>query len=256
MSDAEKGPEVSISVEVPYLSLYDKILIESSSNLDVANKLETLFSKKNNWDEFLVEQQQDERARELTLISIPRTAESEPLLMSLLIFSSSNTFFNTKKDVLFTGTRAYTNLSLLRSVWELSGNKEMIKEFNPISMLEQKGFIDTVNALSSSPSSIIAVGDEISYLHGLFSKDTWNILGGIVSKPITVKMHKSDITGESPLLGTMVLIGDALEALFSVVTRMSTFDIPHVQEDMKKIQESFASGGRDEKNKKLPNNED
>jgi len=245
---------ISISVEIPYLAMYDKILSESSSTEDAAGKIAAIMNGRIGWDDLISSYSDNERMRELTVISFPKSQESEGLAFGLMTVSASNTFFNTRREVLFTGSTVYTNLSLIRSVWEFGENEEMLREFNPVKLLKQDDFIETVNALTSE-NSVIPVSKEISYLHGSFSRDTWHLLGSIITRPVTVKPFGAGITGETKLLGTMTLIGDAIEALSSSVQEMMKSEMPHVKEDMSVIIKSFI-GDSNEKNNKLSDNED
>lgn len=245
---------IKIIAEVPYLCLYNRVLSESGSNADVASKIAAIMKGTLDWDTMILGYAEDERMRDLMILSFPRSEETEELALGLTIVSSSNTFFNVKKDVLFTGSRVYTSLSTLRAVWEMGGNTEMVETFKPILSFSKEGFIETVNALARE-NSVIPVAEEISYLHGSFSRDTWAILGDVITKPVTVKAYGADINGDTLLLGSMSLVGDSIEALSSTVSRMIDTDIPHVKKDMQQIIKSFI-GVENENSKKLPNNKD
>jgi hypothetical protein len=232
-----KGTPIDISVDVPYLSLYHRIITEAESGEDVVSITNDIISGKIKWENIIQEYKDDIRMHELMVVSLTKTEEAEGFIQGLLLLSASNTYLNTKKEVLLTGSRVYTNLSLMQRVWEVSNNKTEMP-FNPVLSLEKEGFHDTIHALSSA-LSVIPVGQDISYLHGTFSKDTWNILNGIIGTPVTTQMYGANIDSNTELLGGLLLFGDAIESLASVVEKMSNSDSPHIKKDMEKIKTSF-----------------
>lgn len=248
-----------VAIEVPYLALYNRLLSESSSGEDIANKIALVSSDRLDWETFLSAYRKEDRMEELITLSFPRVPESEDLAISLLIVSSSNTYFNIKKDVLFTASTVYTNAFLFRAVWEINDNEgkpssSTMDKFDPLKSLNKEDFLKTINLISNG-KSVIPVAKEITLLHGSFSRDTWQLLGSMITKPITTKSFGSETDGETKLLGTMTLIGDSTEALVGAVRHMKDHEVSHIRDDMAVIAESFA-GDKDENNTKLLDTED
>ena len=230
----DESHEIVVSGKVPYLAILATLLRESKDDKTFFDIVDETMTNDEKWKEVYSILEDDASHKNITYFSFPKETNSLDLAVSCMVMSASNTFSNTKKDVVITPSTIYVTQLVLEQAWKSVG-----KDFGTNKTLTREDFKENMLALSNTDRAVIPVDEEIALLHGRFSRDTWKLLHSIVSPVDLPKSAYKTGDGKDEVYGYTFMVGDSYEALALLCdTEAKSWD-EHVAEDFNKIILSF-----------------
>lgn len=233
----ESSSGVNIAVEIPYLCFFNMIIRASATGETVSEKVTGIMNGSIPWETFLNEIISSEFSEKDILVSFPRDASSEDISIAVMMLSASNSYSRISKDLILTATKVYAPLDLVRLAWDTNIEDGNFK-FNPLPSLKKDDFISTMNALAKE-NMVVNISEDLAFVHGNLSKDTWSMIGGLIAAPVTTTMFGTEYETSSKVFGSVTLIGNGINALTMLISNNIDSPVDHIREDMETLSKSF-----------------
>ena len=228
---------VNIAVEIPYLCFFNMLIRASATGESVSEKVTGIMSGSVPWEVLFKEIVSNDFSEKDVLVSFPRDASSEDISIAVMMLSASNSYSRISKDLILTPTKVYAPLDLVRLAWDTNIDEGKFK-FDPLSSLKKDDFISTMRALAKE-NMVVNISEDLAYVHGNLSKDTWNMIGGLIAVPVTTTMFGAEYETSSKIFGSVTLIGNGINALTMLISNNINSPIAHIREDMETLSKSF-----------------